>query len=301
MNLTLRDIAYFLAVVETGSMARAALAQGVTQPALSKSLKRLESETGITLFQRGTRPLALTSPGLVFLQHARRLHAEYGDAVRNATELRLGTSGLLRIGAAGATLDSIVLPALARMYPRRPAMRVQLQSGLSDHLAAAVAAGRLDLAVTPTYGHLSSKLVQQVVGEERLRVVVAQDHPFVMRQAIALDELAQARWVLPKAGSHARLMLDGVFAEAGVPLPEPALEVDAVSSGVLALLRTNRLVAAVPERILHAVGSVGLAALPVPLADPLRRRTAILTRGASLWSPLMTEFKDSLVQGLRGD
>jgi DNA-binding transcriptional LysR family regulator len=79
MNLSLRDIEYFLAVVEHGNLDRAAAACGVSQPALSKSLQPLEADTGLALLDRGGRGLRLTSAGLAFREHAQRLWAEYRD------------------------------------------------------------------------------------------------------------------------------------------------------------------------------------------------------------------------------
>ena len=81
MNLSLRDIEYFLAAVEYGNLERAAASFGVSQPALSKSLQRLEADTGLALLDRSGRGLRLTSAGLVFLEHAKRLWAEYRDAM----------------------------------------------------------------------------------------------------------------------------------------------------------------------------------------------------------------------------
>src|SRR5690606_37050169 len=107
----------------------AATACGVTQPALSKSLQRLEADTGLALLERGGRGLRLTSAGLAFREHAQKLWAQYRDAVRHAMELRVGEAGLLRVGATGATMDAYVMPALQRLLPLRPALRVQLTQG----------------------------------------------------------------------------------------------------------------------------------------------------------------------------
>ena len=185
MNLSLRDIEYFLAVVEHGNLDRAAAACGVSQPALSKSLQRLEADTGLALLDRGGRGLRLTSAGLAFREHAQRLWAEYRDAVRNAMELRLGEAGLLRIGATGATVDSVVMPALRRLLPRRPALRVQLTQGQSDDLNDQVAGGKLDLAVTPIYADVPGTLHQEAIREDGLCVAASRKHHLGSRRKLA--------------------------------------------------------------------------------------------------------------------
>ncbi|MCK9512398.1 MAG: LysR substrate-binding domain-containing protein [Pigmentiphaga sp.] len=361
MNLTLRDIEYFVAVVEHGGLARAAVALGISQPALSKSLKRLEEESGLLLLHRDSRPIQPTSAGLVFLEHARRLRAEYHDAVRNAAELRAGAAGLLRLGATGATLDDVVLPVLARLLPRRPAMRVQITAALSDELAAQVESGQLDIAVLPTYDgagnspdtlfhdnplRLAPRLpvgatrqdtvrtadtgfkfirqdalrgnantvaedeskadavakrercVRLPLIEEALPIVAARHHPLAQRPKVLLHELQRQRWVLPKASSHARKLIDDAFAAAGLPAPIPALEVDSVTHGVLDLVLSLEAIAAVPEITLRRAGQLPLVRLPVPLERRLYRHISVIGRNRTIWSPLMTEFYELLVQDL---
>ena len=219
MNLSLRDIEYFLAAVEYGNLERAAASFGVSQPALSKSLQRLEADTGLALLDRSGRGLRLTSAGLVFLEHAKRLWAEYLDAMRHAAELRVGQAGLLRVGVTGATIDSVAMPAMRHLLPRRPALRVQLTQGLSDDLNEQVASGKLDLAVTPIYADVPSTLHHEPIMEDRLCVAASRHHPLAARRKLALRDLADLRWILPKPSSIARKALDSRYAESNLPLP----------------------------------------------------------------------------------
>ncbi len=297
MNLSLRDIEYFLACVECGNLDRAAAACGVSQPALSKSLQRLEADTGLALLDRGGRGLRLTSAGMAFKGHAEKLQAEYRDAVRHAMELRVGEAGLLRIGATGATVDSVVTPALQHLLPRRPALRVQLTQGLSDDLNDQVASGKLDLAVTPIYADVPATLHQELIKEDTLCVAAAQGHALAGRRKLALRDLAGQRWILPQPTSVARKALDALYAEAGLDLPAAALEVQHFSRGTLALLAGSDLLAVLPQSALAAAADI--AVLPVALGKPLRRSIALITRRATIWSPLMKEFRAVVMGGVR--
>jgi len=293
MNLSLRDIEYFLAAVEHGNLDRAAASCGVSQPALSKSLQRLEADTGLGLLDRSRRGLRLTSSGLVFLEHARKLWAEYRDAVRHATELRVGQAGLLRVGVTGATVDSVAMPAMRRLLPRRPALRVQLTQGLSDDLNEQVASGALDLAVTPIYADVPVTLHQELIVEDRLCVAASRRHPLTARRKLALRDLAGLRWILPKPSSIARNALDARYAENGLPLPAAALEVEHFSKGTLELLAHSDLVALLPQSALAAARDV--VALPVALGPPLPRSIALISRQGTTWSPLMNEFRRAIL------
>lgn len=295
MNLSLRDIEYFLAAVEHGHLERAAAACGVSQPALSKSLRRLEADTGLALMLRHGRGLTLSSEGMVFLQHAKRLWAEYRDAVRHAMELRVGEAGLLRVGATGATVDSVVMPVLDRLLPRRPALRIQLTQGLSDDLNAQVESGKLDLAVTPVYADGPATLRHEIMFDDALCVAASRRHPLAAKARVALRELSGQRWILPRPTSVARLLLDARFAEAGLGLPMAALEVEHFSEGSLRLLAGSDMLAVLPQSALTANADV--IALPVALGPPLRRNIALISRRGTLWSPLMKEFREAVLAG----
>ncbi|GAB1575187.1 LysR family transcriptional regulator [Bordetella petrii] len=295
MNLSLRDIEYFLEVVEHGHLGRAAAACSVTQPALSKSLQRLEAESGLALLDRSGRSIRLTSAGLVFLQHARKLRAEYRDAVRHAVELRAGQAGLLRVGATGATMDAVVMPVLATLLPRRPALRVELYAGLSDELGERVANGGLDILVAPVYADLPPALRQEWLQDDALCIAAGRRHRLATRKRLALGDLADCRWVLPRPTSMARRAFDTYYAEAGLERPHAALEVEHFSPGMLELVGRAGLLALMPRSALAGARSAGLVELPVALAGPLSRRIAFITRRTATWSPLMTEFHDAVL------
>lgn len=296
MNLSLRDVEYFLAAVDHGNLARAAASCAVSQPALSKSLKRLEADTGLALFDRASgRSIRLTSAGLVFLEHARKLWVEYCDAVRHASELRVGQAGLLRIGATGATIDTFVMPALAELLPMRPALRIDLQVALSDDLRDRLEAGVLDLAVVPVYTDTPSTLAQELIKVDDLRIVASRRHRLATRKKLTLADLADCRWVLPDSRSVVRQVLDARFGELGLELPKAALEIANFSAGTLRLIAGSNLLAAVPNMALTPEHHGSLATLPVALGAPLRRRIVLLSRRETIWSPLMSELRNVLL------
>ncbi|MDM0118107.1 LysR family transcriptional regulator, partial [Variovorax sp. J22R133] len=98
MALRLDDIDYFLAVAQHGQVRRAAAALGLSQPALTKGLQRLEKELGFPLFERGARGMTLTPVAEQFRQRTQTLRASLGDAIKEAADLHLGAMGTLRVG-----------------------------------------------------------------------------------------------------------------------------------------------------------------------------------------------------------
>ncbi|NGM86565.1 LysR family transcriptional regulator [Parapusillimonas sp. SGNA-6] len=293
MNLSFRDVEYFLAMADAGHMGRAAAACGVTQPALSKSLRRLESETGLKLFERSARRIWLSASGLAFIEHARRLHAEYQDALRHTGALQAGQAGLLRIGATGATLDKFVMPALADLLPRRPALRVSLVTALSDELVDSVVDGRLDMAVAPTYRDNVPTLHSTVLSRDRLNIVVRRGHPLSGRAKVGLRDVHQYAWIAPNMNSSAGQAFVRIFEAGGMTAPAIAMEVGSVSQGALMVVATTDFISFVPSSMPATRLDSRLVVLPLRL--PLDRKIALLTRSGSTWTPLMEAFRDALV------
>jgi len=291
MDFSLRDLSYFLAVVTHGHLGRAASACAVTQPALSKSLKRLEDETGLALFDRAGRAIRPTSAGLAFAEHARKVVNQYDDAVRHAEGLRTGGAGLLRLGATAATMDTVVMPALELLLPAQPGLRVVLTLGLSDELPDVVEQGDVDLAVAPSDGGRGGILRQDAVGQDVRRLVASRRHPLYRRGPVSLDDLAGQRWILPKRTSVARQRLDAFFARADRPLPRAALEVDFISAGALKLVAASELLTLAPAGLLEDSAEAGVAALRVQAALPLSRDISLLSRRGAVWSPMMKAFR----------
>jgi DNA-binding transcriptional LysR family regulator len=292
MNISIQDIEYFLMVVDHGQVSRAALACAVSQPALSKSLRRLEDETGLQLFERSTRSMKLTSAGLVFVEHARRLKAEYGDAIRHASELKLGKAGLLRICATGATMDAYVMPALAALLPRRPALRVALTVDLSDSLYHKVDQGDLDMAVAPTFPSQPLALKQTPVGKDLLCIVARNSHPLRYKPTLCLADLVGYPWILPRPQAIARQRLASLFAEANLPAPNAALETDFISKGCLDLVAATDLLTLVPTSFIDTEADTRVSLLPFRME--LSREISLLARRNAIWTPLMNEFRTAL-------
>jgi DNA-binding transcriptional LysR family regulator len=292
MHISIQDIEYFLMVVDHGQVSRAASACMVSQPALSKSLRRLEEETGLQLLERSTRGMKLTSAGLVFVEHARRLKAEYSDAIRHASELKLGKAGLLRIGATGATMDAYVMPALAALLPRRPALRVALTVDLSDSLYHRVDQGDLDMAVAPTFSSQPLPLKQTPVGKDLLRIVARTSHPLRYKSTLGLADLVGFPWILPRPQAIARQRLASLFAESNLPAPNAALETDFISKGCFDLVAATDLLALVPTSFIDAQTDTSVSLLPFTME--LSREISLLARRNAIWTPLMNEFRTVL-------
>ncbi len=147
--MELRHLRYFVAVASHGSFNRAAEILHLTQPALSRQVKDLEEELGVTLLVRGSNSVKLTEAGELFYEEAREVLARAEDAigrVRGET-----AKEILRVGYTYSMASSIISPALAKFQAAAPRVRIELADLSSREIIEMAGAGRLDLMISPGY------------------------------------------------------------------------------------------------------------------------------------------------------
>jgi len=143
--MELRQLRYFVRIVELGSMSRAALELDLVQSALSQQISRLEGELATRLLQRTRKGVQPTEAGLAFFREAQLTLRHAEQAARAAREARL--SGSVSVGLAPTTASVLGAPLLHAMRTRYPDVRLHLVESLSGHITAMLNARQLDLAV----------------------------------------------------------------------------------------------------------------------------------------------------------
>lgn len=172
--MELTPLRYFAAIARHGHLTKAARELGVTQPALSAMLKKLEREVGAQLLHRGGRQVELTQAGAVFLTHAQD-SVRQADAGLAAVRQLLGMeAGSIRIGA-GATAAGYLLPGVvSSLSQRHPGLRFTIREAGSLSVASSVLAGELDLGVVTLPISLpdADRLIKTPLVTDELRLIV---------------------------------------------------------------------------------------------------------------------------------
>ncbi len=206
--MELRQLRYFVAVAEAGTISRAAERCGVTQPSISEQLRRLEEELGVDVLDRLGRGVALTEAGRALLPRARRILAqahELESSVR--AEVEEGR-GRLAVGAI-PTMAPYLVPALvARLREEHPECEAHVREDLTQHLLEAIEDHELDVAIVST--PIDHDLIEvEVLGVEPMFVVAPVGSPLCAAPEISLPDLrAQAAVTL-----HEMHCLGGQIAE----------------------------------------------------------------------------------------
>jgi DNA-binding transcriptional LysR family regulator len=287
---TLRQLEYFVTVVDEASFTKAAELLHVTQPALSHQIRALERSAGGPLLERLSRTVRLTPTGRAMLPHARAALADAERArcaARQAAGLEVGE---LQI----ATLYSItlgVLPAALRRWRQtHPDVGIRLfEHRHTQELVEAMNAGEADLAVGPEPSDWTG--VTRTLGSEELVVVVASDDPAAIGDTIKLRDLADRSWVHYAPGHGLADVLDHACAQAGF---EPRIAVRTEQTAAAPALAAAGLgPALVPDNILD--NGLPRGGHILHLDPPVRRTLTAYTRGEP--DPLAAAFIDVLVWG----
>jgi len=291
--MLLRDLDYFILVAETGSLRRAAVQAEVTQPAITKGLRRLESELGLVLVERSRQGASLTEAGRSFLDRARRLRRDLDAALQEANDLRAGALGLVRVGVTPALVEPGLKPACQLLMEQRPMARFRVTIGLVDELMMALRRGELDLLISGEIRPAPPDSVVEVIGENELAVVAREGHPLLRRRRLQVADLVDCMWMLPRRGVLSRDWVDAVFASRDLPRPVVRLEFDAAHDGLIPLVLDTDLLTVAGESLLRRMHREGLRAFDLP---ELRWRRAIAgtTRAQGVLSPLARRFIDVL-------
>ncbi|UUW72837.1 LysR family transcriptional regulator [Pseudomonas oryzihabitans] len=286
MDYELQDIRSFVKIAELSSFHEAADALHLSQPALSRRIKKLEDGLGTPLLERTTRRVGLTSVGRDFLPKARRLLDDFEDSILSIRELAERQTGQVTL-ACIPTAAFYFLPSVIRQYNEHyPKIRIRLLDLSANDGLEAVLRGEADFGINMLSGqHPDIEFVPLV--QEQFVLACRRDHELAGRPSISWAELVEHRLIGVGRLSGNRVLLDHALSARGIR-PKWFYEVQHLSTS-LGMVEAGLGVSAMPSLAMPAADHPTLVS--VPLTDPEVTRTLGLVsrRGASL-SPAAEKF-----------
>lgn len=217
--MTLTELKYIVAVAEERHFGRAAERSFVSQPSLSASVKNLEEELGVTLFERGKRGVFLTEAGERIVEQARRALAEAERVKLVARQGRDPLKGTLRLGIIH-TIAPYLLPGLVAALRRlTPEMPLDVEENITATLDRMLRAGELD-AVILALPYEAPGVDVLPLYEENFEVVVPARHALAKRKSVAVEDLDAGELLLLPVGHCFRDQVLDACTEFSRP-PEP--------------------------------------------------------------------------------
>lgn len=222
-----RLLDYFLAVAEELHFTKAADKLGITQPTLSHQIRLLEHEVGTPLFHRSGKRIHLTQPGMILMEHARRVIHELEQARFEIGELAGLKRGRLRIGCSG---NHLITEALISFHRQHPGIDLNVIELATDETHDGLLGNRLDLGVVflPLE---DEQLVSLPLYDEELALIVSKHHPLAGNVSVQLTKLADLPLVLFQSKFLVRQIIDAACAAQGLIL-KPVMELSTMESQV---------------------------------------------------------------------
>jgi len=195
MRISFRQIRYFIATAEQRQISQAANVLGISQSAITGSIKTLEDIVGQSLFNRSVHGMELTVAGRQFLFHAYEILAK----VQEATNLLLPTndfSGKLTVAASYTVMGYFIPSHLGRLRRAWPNIDIELYEVNRDAIEESLLSNRYDIAVLLTSNVISSDLAIETLMSSRRRLWVAEGHPLLSRRSVGLLEVAEEPYIM---------------------------------------------------------------------------------------------------------
>ncbi|WP_416547145.1 LysR family transcriptional regulator [Limnohabitans sp. DCL3] len=280
--MDLKQLAYFVEVVERGSFSKAAVSLNLAQPSLSRQIAALETELGHRLLERTGRGVNITEAGLALLSHAKVMLNAAEEAKFQIKEMRNEPSGKVVVGLPLRVSMGLCVPLIQRFREQWPNALITVVEGLSLSLREALIHGRIDLALlfdpAPT-----PLLKYETLMREKLMLVAPASVP--LPKQVSLHMLKDFPMVLPSSPNPIRNLIDAFLLPKKIDLKIVA-EVGAVHSA-LALVETAMACSILPESALNLRANhpkvswapIGPPAmwnqliLAIPAARPMNRLT----------------------------
>ena len=277
MEIDPKKLLYFATVIESGSLNRAAKLLGVSQPALTASMDRLEASVGMPLLDRGPKGVVTTKHGDILYCYARIIREEIELAQRDLLSARDSHSEAIRIGSLPSLASRIIPLALGRWRETHHEQRLQVVENAQIDLLIGLMRRDFDLVIglTEVFDMLDG-LRQRVLFRDTLCVIAGPTHPLRDMVDLTWQQLVKYPWISPTS-RRTHTVLDNVVRTMGVEPPQQITVCGSVSLLKSLVAETDHLALLPAHAVRAEVAEKRL--LSLPFEDPaLNRNIAVFFR-----------------------
>ena len=227
--MELRQLRYFVAIVDHGSLSRAARVLHIAQPALTQQIRQLEDEMAAQLLHRSAQGVIATDAGKVFYEHALAILKQIQDAKQAVAQSTDKPSGTVALGIPQSVSNALALPLLNAVRSTYPEITLQLTEELTGNLITQLKSGRINLAVLFDDGQLSSFAATPMIEEEMMYITRAKSRYGASgRKGVPLAKAIEAPLILPGLAHGVRPRIESLVRANGMAL-ENVIEINSVA------------------------------------------------------------------------
>jgi DNA-binding transcriptional LysR family regulator len=289
-----QQLEYFQTVARVQHMTHSAEILSISQPALSRSIAKLEEELGVPLFERQGRSIILNHYGQLFLKRVNRILKEFQEGKQELKELLDPGYGVVSLGFLHTLGPEIIPNLIGAFRSHYPKVTFQLNQNNSSSLIKQIDLGEFDLClITPPDTKVQIQWVKLL--SEELFVIVPVGHPLGDRESIVLDEIADESFISVKKGNALRQITDQLFQEAEIQ-PKIVFEGEELHT-IAGLVATGFGVSLIPD--IKDLDPSKIARIPVRWPKCERSIGIAWVEGRYL-SPSVKQFKEFVIHYFKG-
>jgi len=262
-HMKLQDLYVLTAVVQAGSMRKAAAHLNTTQPSISRSIAELERTFGVQLLDRNAQGVAPTEYGRALLNGGATVFDELRQTVKNIEFLADPEAGDVRIGCTPVLAASFVSAVVDRLSRRYPRITFHFVTGGRDALYRELNERNVDFLIARRFGTVADDhLNVEVLYEDPWVVVAGAQNPWVRRRRIELAELVSEPWALPAPKSVSASVAMEAFRARGLDYPRSTVVTDNAQARI-SLVAAGRYLTILPSALRFPTGQPDIRVLPV--------------------------------------
>lgn len=291
-----RELLAVVLVARYFSFIAAASELRLSQPGLSRIIRKVEQQLGVALFHRTTRQVTLTAAGAQFIPLAERLLHDLSTGIEAVRDLRDQTRGQVAIGCPMSVAQSSMIGIVLEYRRRHPHVSLLIHEGLQSLIREEVLNGVLDFGIGFIRQPVEALTVEPL-HDGAFHVVFHKDHPFAAHATVPLRALRDEILVSMPPSANLRQIFDGAAASAGFRLNH-AITVNTYST-VFALVRARAGIAILPDPGVPEADDPDLLSRPI---DPPRvpSRLSVMSLKSRIMSPAALGLKQLVIEHFRG-
>lgn len=297
--MKLSHIRDLVAVAQRGGIRAAARNLGLAQPAISRSVRELERELGVSLFERGATGMTLTPAGEAFYKRARAIQSDIDRACDEARQLSGAGVGTITVGLGTAPLIALLPKVLEPLQRRFPAVELTIEEGLFPAMEGGIREGSIDFYVGPPNElSIGAEFAIEKLMDNRRIIIGRRHHPLVTARTLA--DLEGAKWVGTSVTSDHSAELAPLFAQYDLPPPTISVRTRSGLSAMMVTASTD-LLALLPrqwESFARRTDLLGAIAVREDLSAP---PICLIARAALPMTPMAQYLADQFRRAAQHD
>ncbi|MCC6948423.1 MAG: LysR family transcriptional regulator [Bradyrhizobiaceae bacterium] len=292
--MKLSQLRNLVAIVEAGTVRKAAKNLNLSQSSLTKSIQQLEDQLGVELLHRGARGIAPTAAGQVLVARSKTIDAELRHARSDIEAMRGATFGEIRVSASPTVAMGLLPQAVAAFQHSRPRVSFFIQEGVYPDILPDVRTGALDFAICLIPGRPRDETLKfDSLVEDRVVPAVRADHPLICARRLDLSDLLDLNWIIYRRSHTGLDIFEQTFIANGLTPPASRVECNSFACA-LAMVEKGNYATLVPSQIFAGSRRPSSIA-PVPLDSPMPTwEVAVISRGPQELSAVCRAFLEEL-------